>query len=205
MRELSEGADVRLQKYLAMCGVGSRRHCETLIMAGRVSVNGAVVGGLGSRVSMSDTVALDGKVVRPETDRVVVVYHKPMGEITSSSDPMGRATVMDHFRDYPVRLYPIGRLDYDSEGLLLLTNDGGLTERLLHPRHGVEKTYLARVAGDITEEAVSALRKGVNIDGGVTVPCDARVIRRVGEESVLLISIHEGRNLQVRRMCDAVG
>ncbi|GHU65671.1 pseudouridine synthase [Clostridia bacterium] len=204
-QESSLNQGIRLQKYLAMCGIGSRRRCETLITDSRVSVNGAVVSELGSRVGTGDTVTLDGREVKPETERVVILYHKPMGEIVTSSDPMGRATVMDHFRDYPLRLYPIGRLDYDSEGLLLLTNDGALTERLLHPRHEVAKTYLTRVAGDMTETALTSLRKGVDIGDGLAAPADAHVIRRTHSESVLLMTIHEGRNRQVRRMCEAVG
>jgi pseudouridine synthase len=176
-----------------------------MITAGRVSVNGAVVDELGARVAAGDEVALDGRLVQPEASHVVIAYHKPMGEIATSSDPLGRATVMDRFRDYPARLYPIGRLDYDSEGLLLLTNDGALTERLLHPRHGVIKTYLARISGGITQSALERLRAGVDIGDGQTAPADARLIRRSQSESVLLMSIHEGRNRQVRRMCEAVG
>jgi 23S rRNA pseudouridine2605 synthase len=156
-------------------------------------------------VGAGDVVTLDGRPVHQETKRVVIAYNKPMGEIVTSSDPMGRATVMDRFRDYPLRLYPVGRLDYDSEGLLLLTNDGALTERLLHPRHGVSKAYLTRVSGNITREALERLRGGLDIGERVTAPADVRVIRQGPSGSALLITIHEGRNRQVRRMCEAVG
>ncbi|GHU72764.1 pseudouridine synthase [Clostridia bacterium] len=202
---MSNELGVRLQKYLASCGIGSRRYCETLMTAGRVSVNGEIIDELGSRVMPGDVVMVDHHEVEPEAVRVVILYHKPMGEITTTSDPLGRATVMDHFRHYPLRLYPIGRLDYDSEGLLLLTNDGALTERLLHPRHEVDKAYLTRVIGDITPDALAKLRQCVILSDGLTAPAEVKVIRHTAAESIMLMTIHEGRNRQIRRMCEAVG
>ena len=196
---------MRLQKYLAGCGAASRRKCEEFITAGRVTVNGAVVTELGTQVEEGDAVTLDGKPMLPEEKKYYILYHKPMGEVCTASDPQGRATVLDRFRDFPVRLFPVGRLDYDSEGLLLLTNDGEMMQRMLHPSREVDKTYLARVDGDVSLEAIRCLRAGILLDERMTAPADVRVIRRTGVETVALVTIHEGRNRQVRRMFDAVG
>ena len=196
---------MRLQKYLAGCGAASRRKCEEFITAGRVTVNGAVVTELGTQVEEGDAVTLDGKPMLPEEKKYYILYHKPMGEVCTASDPQGRATVLDRFRDCPVRLFPVGRLDFDSEGLLLLTNDGEMMQRMLHPSREVDKTYLARVDGDVSLEAIRRLRAGILLDERMTAPADVRVIRRTGVETVALVTIHEGRNRQVRRMFDAVG
>ena len=196
---------MRLQKYLAGCGAASRRKCEEFITAGRVTVNGAVVTELGTQVEEGDAVTLDGKPMLPEEKKYYILYHKPMGEVCTASDPQGRATVLDRFRDFPVRLFPVGRLDFDSEGLLLLTNDGEMMQRMLHPSREVDKTYLARVDGDVSLEAIRCLRAGILLDERMTAPADVRVIRRTGVETVALVTIHEGRNRQVRRMFDAVG
>ena len=196
---------MRLQKYMTSCGVASRRTAEKMIAEGRVSVNGNVITEMGVQVEDVDTVRLDGQVIRPEEEKRYVIYHKPAGEVTTVSDPEGRACVLDHFRDYPVRLYPVGRLDYDSEGLLLLTNDGALTERLLHPSHQVDKTYLARVTGAVTPEEMQALRRGILLDDHKTAPAKARLIRQETFASQVLVTIHEGRNRQVRRMCEKTG
>ena len=196
---------MRLQKYMASCGVASRRAAEKMIAEGRVSVNGNVITEMGVQVEDGDTVRLDGQVIRPEEEKRYVIYHKPAGEVTTVSDPEGRACVLDHFRDYPVRLYPVGRLDYDSEGLLLLTNDGALTERLLHPSHQVDKTYLARVTGAVTPEEMQALRRGILLDDHKTAPAKARLIRQETFASQVLVTIHEGRNRQVRRMFEETG
>ena len=197
---------MRLQKYMALCGVASRRRAEEMIQAGRVAVNGAVVTEMGVQVDETrDTVLLDGAPIQPEKEKRYVMYHKPAGEVTTVSDPEGRAAVLDHFRDYPVRLYPVGRLDYDSEGLLLLTNDGALTERMLHPSHLVEKTYLARVTGHVTLYTVRALRAGVLLDDHQTAPAKVRIIKEETFATAVLVTIHEGRNRQVRRMFEAMG
>ena len=196
---------MRLQKYMASCGVASRRSCETLIADGRVTVDGVVITAMGTQVEPEQTICVDGKRIMPETEKHYILYHKPAGEMSTASDPEGRATVLDKFRDYPVRLYPIGRLDYDSEGLLLLTNDGELTERMLHPSKEVEKTYLARVTGTVTSDEVSRLIHGVMIEGRMTSHAKARVIRAEERYSDMLITIHEGRNRQVRKMVEAIG
>ena len=197
---------MRLQKYLALSGVASRRNSEKLISEGHVAVNGKKVTEMGVQVDeMHDRVTVDGRTVHPETEKHYLAYHKPIGEVTTSSDPEGRDTVMDKFRDYPVRLYPVGRLDYDSEGLLLLTNDGELMNHLLHPSHEVSKTYLVKASNQVTDEEIARLRAGVMIDQKLTSPASVRLIRRETFDTVLLISIHEGRNRQVRKMLEAVG
>ena len=197
---------MRLQKYLAHCGAASRRACEAYIAQGRVTVNGRVVATQGTQVMPGDVVCLDGREMRPEARKAYILYHKPIGEVCTASDPQGRPTVLDRFRDFPQRLYPVGRLDFDSEGLLLLTNDGDLAARLTHPSHEVDKTYLARVTGQLSEEEIHRLRAGVVLDDGFrTSPAKVNVIRVETFASAVLITIHEGHNRQVRRMMEAVG
>lgn len=196
---------MRLQKYLALCGAASRRRAEELIAEGRVTVNGQVITEMGVQVEDGDDVRLNGKVMLPEPVKKYVIYHKPAGEVTTVNDPEGRACVLDHFRDYPVRLYPVGRLDYDSEGLLLLTNDGALTEKMLHPSHEVDKAYLARVTGEVTMDSVRRLREGVMLDDQKTSPAKVRIIKLEAFATQVLVTIHEGRNRQVRRMFEEVG
>jgi 23S rRNA pseudouridine2605 synthase len=194
----------RLQKVLARAGLGSRRVCEELIADGRVTVDGEVAQ-LGRRVDPDrDAVALDGVPVVVRDDLVYYLLNKPTGAVSTASDPEGRATVVDLVPETP-RVYPVGRLDYDTEGLLLLTNDGELTHLLTHPRFGVVKTYLAEVEGDPSPAAIRTLREGVALDDGVTAPARVTVVQRRGATSAVELGIHEGRNRQVRRMCDAVG
>ena len=198
---------MRLQKYLAMSGVASRRASEKLIAEGHVSVNDQVITEMGVQVDETkDRVAVDGKAVWIEEEKHYIAYNKPMGEITSASDPEGRMTVMDKFKDYPVRLFPVGRLDYDSDGLLLLTNDGELMQHLLHPSHEVPKQYLVKVSNHVSEENLRRLAAGVQLDDGrMTSPANVRLVRYESFDTVVLVTIHEGRNRQVRRMFDAVG
>ena len=196
---------MRLQKYLAQCGVASRRHAEEMILDGLVSVNGQVITHMGVQVEEGDEVRVKGEIVLPEAVKKYVLYHKPIGEVTTVSDPEGRPTVMQHFTDYPVRLYPVGRLDFDSEGLLLLTNDGDLADKMMHPSNEVDKTYLARVTGNVTLESIRELRMGVMLDDHKTSPARARIIKEETFATVVLVTIHEGRNRQVRRMFEAVG
>lgn len=197
---------MRLQKYLALSGVASRRASEKLIAEGHVTVNGHVVTEMGVQVDeTADQITVDGKLIHLEEEKHYLAYYKPVGEVTTVSDPEGRATVMDKFRDYPVRLYPVGRLDFDSEGLLLLTNDGDMMNSLLHPSHEVDKTYLAKVSNRVEEESIRRLRAGVQLDGRLTSPAHVRVVRYEAFDTVLLVTIHEGRYRQVRRMFEAVG
>ena len=195
-----EGDGIRLQKVLAQAGLGSRRTCEDLIERRRVRVNGEVAV-LGRRVDPEvDVVEVDGAQIGVKAGLVHYLLHKPAGVITTVSDPQGRPTVVDLVPAEP-RVFPVGRLDGDSEGLLLLTNDGDLTHRLTHPRYGVDKEYLVEVEGEPSRGALARLRDGVELEDGRTAPAkvaqlDARLLR---------ITIHEGRNRQVRRMCEAIG
>jgi 23S rRNA pseudouridine2605 synthase len=189
---------VRLNAFLARAGVASRRRADELIKDGRVTVNGAP-GQLNTVVGARDTVAVDGKEVARQR-LAYVLLHKPTGVVTTAKDPQGRPTVVDLVRSEP-RVVPVGRLDVNTTGALLLTNDGQLAHRLAHPRYGVEKTYVAAVAGDPNDAALAALRDGIRLEDGVTAP--ARV-RRLAPGRVELV-LHEGRNHQVRRMLEAVG
>ena len=192
---------MRLQKYLALSGVASRRASEKLIAEGHVAVNGQVITEMGVQVDENtDRITVDGTPVHLEEEKHYLAYNKPVGEVTTVSDPEGRATVMDKFRDYPVRLYPVGRLDYDSEGLLLLTNDGELMNNLLHPSKEVNKTYLAKVSNHVDEDALRRLRAGVTIDDRLTSPANVRLVRHEAFDSIVLVTIHEGRYRQVLQL-----
>jgi 23S rRNA pseudouridine2605 synthase len=190
----------RLQKVLARAGIGSRRVCEELIAEGKVKVNGEVAE-LGRRVDAEvDTVEVDGVPLSVREGLVYYLLNKPASVVTTASDPQGRRTVVELVPEEP-RVFPVGRLDYETEGLLLLTNDGDLTHRLTHPSFGVEKEYLAEVDGTPTRGELRRLREGVELDDGMTAP--AKVALEL--PNLLTITIHEGRNRQVRRMCDAIG
>lgn len=190
----------RLQKVMARAGVGSRRTCEEYISAGRVTVNGEPAV-LGRRVDTTvDEVALDGVVVALDPSLAHRLLNKPVGVVTTAADTHGRPTVVELVPSEPP-VHPVGRLDMDSEGLLLLTNDGSLTHRLTHPGFGVPKEYLVEVEGTPSRAAVRALRDGVDLEDGLSAPAKVAVI----DDNVLRITIHEGRNRQIRRMCDAVG
>jgi 23S rRNA pseudouridine2605 synthase len=195
---------VRLQKVLADAGIGSRRACEELIVAGRVTVDGEVAI-IGRRVD-ADTAAieLDGVPVPTRAGLVHYLLNKPARVISAAHDPEGRPTVVDLVPAEP-RVYPVGRLDWDTEGLLILTNDGDLTHRLTHPRFGVEKEYLAEIEGVPSRAVLRRLREGIELDDGVTAPARVALTPGQDDRSALVIVIHEGRNRQVRRMCDAVG
>jgi 23S rRNA pseudouridine2605 synthase len=193
---------MRLAKHLAHAGVASRRAAQKLIAQGRVLVDGEVVTDPARDVVQANRVEVDGRVLAGAEPRTVYVVNKPLGVVCTARDTHGRPTVVELVPDRGLRLYPVGRLDADSSGLILLTNDGALAQRLTHPRYEVAKTYLARVGGGrVGEGALDALRGGVELDDGPTAP--ARV-RRV-KPDLLELTIHEGRNRQVRRMCEAVG
>ncbi len=190
----------RLQKVLARAGIGSRRACEELIEAGRVRVNGDVAE-MGRRVDPGhDRIEVDGVLVAARPDLVYYLLNKPAGVLSTAADPQGRPTVTQLVPAEP-RVFPVGRLDYRTEGLILLTNDGELAHRLMHPRFGIDKVYLVHVQGDPGRSALRRLREGVELDDGVTAPC--KVARLA--PGLLRVTIHEGRNRQVRRMCEAVG
>lgn len=197
---------VRLQKYLAGCGVASRRGAEDLIKQGRVSVNGEVVTEMGVQIDEdNDVVEFDGQIVRTEKKMVYVLLNKPVGYVTTVSDDKGRPTVMELVSEIPVRIYPVGRLDYDTEGLLLMTNDGDLTYKITHPKNNIEKTYVAEVTGNISMNTLIQLRNGVYLDGVKTAPAKVEVIGATRLGTKLEITIHEGKNRQVRRMFESVG
>jgi 23S rRNA pseudouridine2605 synthase len=190
----------RLQKVLAQAGLGSRRHCEELIEDGLVTVNGELAT-LGDKVDPeTDRIEVEGVAIGTRPGLVYYLLNKPAGVVTSAGDPHGRRSVTDLVPAEP-RVFPVGRLDQDTEGLLLLTNDGDLTHRLTHPSFGVEKEYVAEVEGQPSRGSVRKLREGVELDDGITAPAKATLV----EPNVVRITIHEGRNRQIRRMCETVG
>ena len=212
----------RLQKILSQAGIASRRAAEKLIAEGRVTVNGQTIREMGGKADpASDVIRVDGRRVKSAERHRYVLLYKPPGFVTTRSDPQRRPTVIDLLRGVREYVYPVGRLDYDTEGLLLLTNDGDLAARLTHPRHEVERTYEARVAGMPDAHAIERLRTGIPLDGKRTRPADVKLLSRGGPakagrdarrnaggdgpDGVLLITIREGRNRQVRRMLEAVG
>jgi 23S rRNA pseudouridine2605 synthase len=196
------GKAMRLAKYLAHAGVASRRAAEELIRAGRVTVDGEVVGDLGRQLAGGEEVRVEGELVGGPEERAVWLVHKPAGVLSTADDTHGRPTVVSLVPDADARLYPVGRLDADTTGLILLTNDGELANRLMHPRYEVTRTYEATVAGGpVAEPALRALRSGVRLEDGVTAPAS---VRSLGPDRLELV-MHEGRKRQVRRMCEAVG
>jgi 23S rRNA pseudouridine2605 synthase len=195
---------LRLNRYLAQAGVASRRAADALIAGGRVTVDGQVVDDLGRRVEPGQRVAVDGRAVGTAERHAYLVLHKPAGVVTTMSDPQGRQTVADLVKS-SVRVYPVGRLDAETTGLLLLTNDGDLAHLLSHPSSGVVKTYQATVRGLPSNFELERMRRGIQLEDGLTAPARVRLLRGDERASVLELSIHEGRNRQVRRMLDAIG
>jgi 23S rRNA pseudouridine2605 synthase len=196
----------RLQKILSKAGITSRRKAEELILQGRVSVNGRVISELGTKAVLGkDDICLDGKAIKPATEKVVVALFKPRNFVTTLHDPQGRPTVADLVKNISVRVYPVGRLDYDAEGLLLMTNDGELAHRLQHPRYKVPKTYLVKTSGRPLEEALAQLQQGVSLEDGITAPAELNVQEDDNRATWLTLTLKEGRNHQVKRMCAAVG
>ncbi len=201
-----QNTKIRLQKFMAEAGIASRRKCEEYINQGRVYVNGkvAVIGTVIDPVF--DFVEMDGKRVIVDEKKAVILFNKPRGVICSATDPKGRETVMDYFKNYPVRLYNVGRLDYDSEGLIVMTNDGDIAYKMMHPKFVVEKTYYVICENALSESDIKTLSDGVLLDDGMTAPA---VVSDVGKtrtgKTSFLITIHEGRNRQVRRMMESIG
>ncbi len=195
----------RLQKLIAAAGLASRREAERWISAGRVTINGRVAA-LGEQADPErDRIAVDGRPLRSEQQKITLMLNKPVGYVTTARDPQGRKVVRELVRDIPVRLFPVGRLDINTEGLLLLTNDGELAARLSHPRHQVAKTYLVRIRGRLTDDERRRLEQGLELDDGPTAPARVEKVRCSGSHTWLEMTITEGRNRQVRRMCEAVG
>ena len=197
---------MRLQKYMAHAGVASRRKCEEIIAEGRVKVNGEVVDTQGYIVEEGDRVTVDGKKVWPVKRNTYILMNKPRGIVSSAKDNKDRQTVLDLLSsDIRARLYPVGRLDMDSSGLILLTDDGELTERLLHPKYEIEKTYKVTVNGLVSEEEAKELSKGVKLKDGMTAPGEFKIIEHRNKKTRLECTIREGRNRQIRRMFESLG
>jgi len=195
----------RLQKLIAQAGLASRRQAEKWIEDGKVTLNGHPAK-LGDRADLkSDQVKVCGKVLANAEEKVTVLLNKPRGYVSTLKDPESRRLVTDLLNDIPQRLFPVGRLDYNTEGLLLLTNDGDLAQRISHPRHHVEKTYLVKVRGVLTAQMAQRLERGLNLDDGKTAEAKVKNIRIAGASCWFELTIHEGRNRQVRRMCEVLG
>ena len=196
----------RLQKVLAQAGVASRREAEEYILAGRVKVNGKVVKELGTKVGPDAFIMVDGNPIHRER-KTYLLFYKPRGVVTTMKDPEGRKSIADFVKDIPQRVYPVGRLDYNTEGLLLLTNDGELAQAMTHPSHEVNKTYEVTVPGIVPQEKLDLLRVGVKLEDGMTAPAIVDLMGYDYEKNLtrFTVIIHEGRNRQVRRMCDYIG
>lgn len=197
---------MRLQKFIAECGIASRRGAEKIIESGRVYVNGDLVDYMGCEIEPDiDVVELDGRVISRESKKYYIMLNKPKNYVTTVSDDLGRPTVMQLVSDIKARIYPVGRLDFDTSGLLIMTNDGDFANILTHPKHVVNKAYIARIDKPLDEAQLERLRSGIELDGVMTSPARAENIKRGQRGFEVKITIHEGRNRQVRRMLDAVG
>ena len=197
--------EIRLQKYLAMCNVASRRAAEEIILSGRVKVNGVKCTTLGTKVTEEDIVEVDGETLSLESKKYYIMLNKPVGYVTTVNDEQGRPTVMELISDISKRVYPVGRLDINTEGLLLLSNDGDFTYKVTHPKHKLDKTYHVWVTGKAEQNAIKKLEQGVYIDGRKTSPATVDILDYTKGSALLSITIHEGRNRQVRKMCASVG
>jgi 23S rRNA pseudouridine2605 synthase len=196
----------RLQKIISAAGAASRRASEKLIVEGRVRVNGKVVTELGTKADPNkDHIKVDGKLINPKQPQTYIMLNKPAGYVTTMSDPEGRPTVQDLLKGVKVRVYPVGRLDYNTEGLLLLTNDGDFAHLITHPSHELPKTYLAKIKGMLDDKTAHELEKGVFLEDGKTAPSKVKKVRKEETNSWVEITIREGRKRQVRRMFDRVG
>jgi len=195
---------MRLQRYMAACGLASRRHAEELIESGSVTVNG-VTAKLGDNVDPeTDVVTCDGQILRIEA-HVYILLNKPKGTVTTATDPQGRKTVLECVQNVPARVFPVGRLDFDVDGALLLTNDGELAHRLMHPRYKIDKVYLASVRGEVRRMTLAMFAKGIQLDDGLSAPAAATIVNTRNDVTLLRLTLHEGKKREVKRMCEAVG
>lgn len=194
----------RLQKYMASCGVASRRKCEEIILQGKVKVNGIIINEVGTKIDpLEDIVEYNGKIISKEENKVYIMLNKPEGYISSVKDEKGRATILDIVK-VKERIYPIGRLDYDSSGLLLLTNDGDIYNKIIHPREELIKRYVAVVRGEVTQKDIQKFEIGIDIGGYITAPAETKILSFDKGLSTIEIGIHEGKNRQIRKMCAAL-
>ena len=197
---------MRLQKYMAQCGVASRRASEEIIQQGRVSVNGDVIDYMGFEVEPEkDKVEVDGILIKPESKKYYIILNKPKGYVTTVNDEFDRPTVMELVGDVHARIYPVGRLDYDTAGLLIMTNDGDFANTVTHPSHTVSKAYIAQLDTMPDADSLNTLRQGVLLDGKLTAPARVEVLKPTKRGCEIKVTIHEGRNRQVRRMFEAIG
>jgi pseudouridine synthase len=196
----------RLQKVIAHAGITSRREAERLIVDGQVVVNGSVITTLGTKVDPAhDVITVKGTRIKPASEKLYVMLNKPVGYVSTVKDPQQRPVIIDLLRHIKSRVYPVGRLDYDAEGLILLTNDGELAYRMQHPRYRISRTYEVKVKEFFPAEKLSLLRKGIQLEDGITLPAKASFLKKAMRNSWLSITLYEGRNKQVKRMCAAVG
>ncbi len=197
---------MRLQKFMAQCGIASRRKSEEIIANKRVKVNGELITELGYKIDpFKDTITVDGKRLKHREKKIYIIMNKPKGYVTTVSDEYNRKTVLDLVKDVKERVYPVGRLDYDTSGLLILTNDGELAYRMIHPKYEVVKTYIATVEGKPSEEELERFRHGLEIDGYITSEAEIEILNTINDKSVVKIQIHEGKNRQIRKMCEKIG
>lgn len=195
----------RLQKYMASCGVASRRKCEDIILEGRVEVNGIKIKELGTKIiSGKDIIKVDGNIIKPEENKIYILLNKPKGYVCTAKDEKGRKTILDLVK-VKERIYPIGRLDMDTSGIIILTNDGEIYNKIIHPKFEKIKTYNAKVKGTIKKDHIELFKKGIDIGDYITAPAALEIFKTNKDTSEIIIKIHEGKNRQVRRMCKSIG
>ncbi|MGO5074410.1 pseudouridine synthase [Clostridium sporogenes] len=195
----------RLQKYMASCGVASRRKCEDIILEGRVEVNGIKIKELGTKIiSGKDIIKVDGNIIKPEENKIYILLNKPKGYVCTAKDEKGRKTILDLVK-VKERIYPIGRLDMETSGIIILTNDGEIYNKIIHPKFEKIKTYNAKVKGTIKKDHIELFKKGIDIGDYITAPAALEIFKTNKDTSEIIIKIHEGKNRQVRRMCKSIG
>lgn len=197
-------SEVRLQKYLAEAGIASRRKCEELISQGRVEVNGLIVTTPGTKISGNERILVDGIEASLEQNKIYILLNKPVGYISSAKDQFSRKTVLDLVGTVKERIYPVGRLDYDTSGLIILTNDGDFANKMTHPRHQMQKVYRAEIMGRLSDSDIESFKRGIVIDDYKTAPAGIQIINSAQDRSVVEVTIHEGKNRQVRNMFEAL-
>lgn len=194
----------RLQKYMARCGVGSRRSCENLIIQGRVKVNGNIEAELGTKIDPEiDEILVDEDIIIPESNKIYIALNKPTGYVSTVKDDRGRKTILDLI-DIDERIYPIGRLDYDTEGLIFLTNDGDIYNKIIHPRKSINKIYIAEIRGIPNDKELKLFETGIDIGDYITAPAKIKILKSLRNNCICEITIHEGKNRQIRRMCEKI-